>query len=695
MKHPTALHLMLEKAKHAFVNSDSAFPKVDPFKLLLAFVQGTGDLFDPELRSQVALICQQKDVAGYLELAGSLNALSKNYDADMDPELVKGHRVLCSFLKKYPFSASESPYDTKAVAIAKWRQAEEQCGDTNARLSQIKAAGFLPEWVPHAQRFIVETIGELASDDIMKMLSLGHHSKGTCTETPFDSSSPYFKYDVENPMVTPDARVYMKAALSLNNKWLSELSRKQGDKYCCVSRPHYESEVCDTALRLQQHERISFVDKDASSMRPIGIGNSCNMYLQLGVKTHMQKCLLRAGFDLTNQQHNRHLAYLGSVEGMIALSCPDQDGNQRSTVDLANASDTNALELSSLLLPYKWFSFLSDLRHPTGMLGEEIITYNKMSAMGNGFTFPLESLIFASILYGVYAQNGWAWDTDDIAVYGDDIICHKFAVPDLFTALEWSGFSMNTEKSFISGSFKESCGADYFQGINVRPIYLKRCINSAKDAYHVANTVLPQTLDVNSQVSAGYRAIYQAIYVILKDVGPVLYGPLVDAYSHDGNGLVWAAPETGLCVPLVFARKQWFAPFPSMSNLLYLYHKTPYFRKAPKRMRNDAVTAMLQNPNPLVFVPIQEQRSLAAKNQNAELILLCTLDSHREEVDVEHDKYQHSYVDMLSNGVIRPRIKRGPKYAFKVRECPSWDGHSSALFEHHPLVFEQSLLNNV
>lgn len=686
MKHLTGLHIALAKAKTTFVNSDSYFSKVDPFALLLAFVQGTGDLFDKPLIEEITHLCVTKDVKGYIELASRLDALIENYSASTDPELVKGHRVLCSFLKKYPFSAKESPYDTRAVAVGKWRAAESQCGETNSRLSQCMATGMLPEWVPHAQSFIQSVIGDLEPADIMKMLSAGHHSSGTSLDTPFEASSPYFKYSLENPSVTPNARVYMKAAMSLNNKWLSSLSAQQGDTYCSVNRAHYESEVCDAALRFQEHERISFVEKDARSMRPIGIGNSCNMYLQLGVKHLMQKRLRKAGFDLTNQQHNRDLAYTASIEGMLGLSRPDLLEEQRVTVDLASASDTVSRGICTLLLPHKWNAFLLDLRHPSGQLDDEIIVYNKMSAMGNGFTFPLETLIFASILYGVYATNGFEWNTDDIAVYGDDIICHKKAIPDLFSALDWSGFSINKEKSFTEGCFKESCGADFFQGINVRPIYLKRRIRSAKDAYHVANNLLSETLDKHSSVSQGYVAVYQTIYKIIEGAGPVMYRPLSDAYSHGRDGLVWSAHEYGLCVPLSFARKQWFNPFVNMRDLVSLYHHSTYFRKPGRKWRNQALTAMLQNPNPMFLDPVSRVRPIAQKKVNGELILLCTLDSAREETDTSMDPYRHTNADARSNGTIRPSLKTAPNYTFRVRECPSWDGYSSSLAEKHPLV---------
>jgi hypothetical protein len=95
--------------------------------------------------------------------------------------------------------------------------------------------------------------------------------------------------------------------------------------------------------------------------------------------------------------------------------------------------------------------------------------------MGNGYTFELESLIFYGLVYGVCLESGC--DTKDISVYGDDIIIPAHLTPLLFEVLDWYGFEVNSEKSYWFGPFRESCGADWFQGNDIRPFYLKERIN--------------------------------------------------------------------------------------------------------------------------------------------------------------------------------------------------------------------------
>ena len=98
--------------------------------------------------------------------------------------------------------------------------------------------------------------------------------------------------------------------------------------------------------------------------------------------------------------------------------------------------------------------------------------------MGNAFTFELETLIFWCLTRAVVeelqlSQNG------RVFAYGDDIICPTEAVPLLYKVLDFCGFTVNTEKSFTSGPFRESCGGDYFLGFDIRPYYVKKNIDGS------------------------------------------------------------------------------------------------------------------------------------------------------------------------------------------------------------------------
>lgn len=676
MENPKGLHEILISSKRAYRQSKSM--KMDPFVLLSAFIQGTDDLFDENLRTQVALICNLRCVKGYVELAKTIDDCSKNY-ADTSVELVKGHRVLCSFLKKYPFTPNETPYDTKAVATEKWFAAEAQCEATNLRLSNI-ANGDLPRFVHFARRLIDDTLGELTPACLMKILQSGEHGKGSTVECGFEASTVYYKYSLTKPLSTRLAMNYAKAAISLNKRWSKHLeSNVVWDEipYKSSSPAYAEKRMLDNAVALGESERISFVEKDARSMRPIGVGNSLNMFLQLGVKNVMAEKLLKCGVDLSDQSKNREMAYIGSLAGMRDdLGINPQ---QYSTIDLASASDTVSLGICQKLLPPDWFGLLSDLRHESGVLNGETITYSKMSAMGNGFTFPLESLIFWAVAQATAEDLGIELNKEDLAVYGDDIICPNSMSHALIENLTFCGFTVNTEKSFVSGPFKESCGADYFQGINVRPFYLKRRMDTAKDLYFVANAILPKATDIDCRVSKGYKRVYQTILIHLANQGPVLYGPLSAIIHDDPKGRkVYHDCETFLAVPLSFYNDSGFG-YLSVTNKIKLFNKG-WFQKGPKRWRNATLSALISSNLPYYLAPCEVSSTVKGVSESLRFITRIEAMGSRVSTDKKNrldDRYDNWFekYDISSNGTTKITHKRKSSTTFYLQPAPNWDGN--------------------
>jgi hypothetical protein len=116
--------------------------------------------------------------------------------------------------------------------------------------------------------------------------------------------------------------------------------------------------------------------------------------------------------------------------------------------------------------------------------------------MGNGFTFELESLIFYVLAMSCckYLQL----ETKDVSVYGDDVIIPVKAFQ-LFREIALIyGFSVNTEKSYFSGYFRESCGSHYFNGMDCKPYYLKEVVDGDLRVYQVANSIRRLAHSVNS-----------------------------------------------------------------------------------------------------------------------------------------------------------------------------------------------------
>lgn len=227
--------------------------------------------------------------------------------------------------------------------------------------------------------------------------------------------------------------------------------------------------------------RSSFVPKTAKVSRMISVEPAVNMFYQLGLGEILLKRLKRFfGIDLATQASlNRYLAYVGS-------SVDATFGDGFSTIDLSSASDSLSLKLGQSVIPAEWFSTLLALRSDSSEVlvdGQKFnVKLNMLSTMGNGFTFPLQTAVFASIASACVSLS------DDIrekprgfslirpgafSVFGDDIIVPSKIFERTCRLLRLLGFRPNPEKSFSSGSFRESCGHDYYCGYNVRPVYLR------------------------------------------------------------------------------------------------------------------------------------------------------------------------------------------------------------------------------
>lgn len=224
--------------------------------------------------------------------------------------------------------------------------------------------------------------------------------------------------------------------------------------------------------------KVTTVPKSWKTNRTIAIEPDWNMFFQKGVGSLIRSRLQRFGLLKPDAQYRaRSMAKRGSVDGSL------------STLDLSAASDLVSIAVCEMLLPDDWFKVLTDLRSEVGYAaainGGQPLTYGKMSSMGNGFTFELETLIFYALASAVSGLGN-----DDVHVYGDDIICPSEDSADLAILLFECGFWLNEDKSFTSGPFRESCGGHYYAGVDVTPFYFRRLPQHAAELCVTANAIL-------------------------------------------------------------------------------------------------------------------------------------------------------------------------------------------------------------
>lgn len=206
---------------------------------------------------------------------------------------------------------------------------------------------------------------------------------------------------------------------------------------------------------------LSFVPKNALTYRSIDVQPTLNTILQGGIGRTMRKLLLaRAGVDIRDQTQNQRLAQYASITGILA------------TLDLSSASDLIARELVRYLVPADWYRLLAGAACSQTRYNGTTHVLQKFCSMGNGFTFPLETLIFWALSDEPLGDRNY-W----LSVYGDDIIVPANKAGDVVAALEGAGFIVNKKKSFVDGPFRESCGVEYYSGISTRPYFQKDAVS--------------------------------------------------------------------------------------------------------------------------------------------------------------------------------------------------------------------------
>lgn len=233
------------------------------------------------------------------------------------------------------------------------------------------------------------------------------------------------------------------------------------------------------------------VPKSAVTDRFIATEPLFNTMAQQGISAMLDRYLVAWGIDLRDQSLNRQLAKMASDLGFHPKSW--------STIDLSSASDTVTEPLVRYLLPRGWYRLLNAARTRLCTIeGEGVADYSSFSTMGNAFTFPLQCLVFCALTRAAMKLSG-CWG-GLYRVYGDDIIAPLGSTLLLVEALRFCGFSVNTDKSFITGFFRESCGGDYLAGEDVRPVFLDEGLGR-RDKRHILFNRLQRVLPAHPVLS--------------------------------------------------------------------------------------------------------------------------------------------------------------------------------------------------
>ncbi len=278
------------------------------------------------------------------------------------------------------------------------------------------------------------------------------------------------------PGATADAKTGTDKYLFLH--WPAKLESVFPYSYFANHREDLHLEVDQSPNPEELPARLIAVPKTLKGPRMIASEPVAHQFLQLGLmewgRAHLPKPL-RACIDFKNQVPSRELCLKASKTGDYG------------TVDLSAASDRlscwvveRVFRSNPALLDALFASRTRTVTNATKRGPDYQVTLKKFAPMGSGVTFPTQTICYAlfSIAVLLY-ERGWKPSmatitacARDIRVFGDDIILPSSAVPTLAHLLHYLYLKVNASKTHYKGHFRESCGMDAYNGVDVTPLYL-------------------------------------------------------------------------------------------------------------------------------------------------------------------------------------------------------------------------------
>ena len=236
--------------------------------------------------------------------------------------------------------------------------------------------------------------------------------------------------------------------------------------------------------------RVISVPKTQKTPRIIAIEPSSLQYMQQGLLESLTRAtnhdLVGRFISSESQLPNQELAQKGST-GSLA------------TLDLSEASDRVSLMHVIAMTsshPLIRSALLATRSQYASVPGHGDILLSKFASMGSALCFPIEAMVFLSMIFlGIEQERGYRFASrgdvssfvGKVRVYGDDIIVPIQYVHTVVDSLERFGVRVNRRKSFWTGRFRESCGKEYYDGHDVSIVKVRRFIPSKRQ--QVAETI--------------------------------------------------------------------------------------------------------------------------------------------------------------------------------------------------------------
>lgn len=227
--------------------------------------------------------------------------------------------------------------------------------------------------------------------------------------------------------------------------------------------------------------KVTPVPKTQKGPRIIAVEPSCMQFAQQALQAWFYKRIERARMsrghvNFTDQSINQRIAMKSSVDKAEA------------TADLSDASDRVPLSLVKLMILSaggdSLWEYIDACRSRYAKLpdGRVIGPLLKFASMGSALCFPIEAMYFyTACVESLLAEQGLPVTrrnvfnvSRQVYIYGDDIIVPQMYAVAVLKRLAKYNCKVNLNKSFWNGNFRESCGVDAYDGVEVTPIYVRK-----------------------------------------------------------------------------------------------------------------------------------------------------------------------------------------------------------------------------
>lgn len=211
------------------------------------------------------------------------------------------------------------------------------------------------------------------------------------------------------------------------------------------------------------------VPKDSRGPRGIVVLPSEYTWVQQGVKDSLVSFI--ENDPILSTQINFESQEINGLWALIASVLRD-----KATIDLKTASDlVGRIHMEEM--PHA--DLLIDLQPPVCFLPalQTHHVMNKYAPMGSALCFPVMSLVHYVFCVASLVLDAGFTERDalgEVYVYGDDIVVPSKAVDGVMTCLTACGLIPNRDKSYSRSHFRESCGIDAYNGVDVTPVRMKR-----------------------------------------------------------------------------------------------------------------------------------------------------------------------------------------------------------------------------